>query len=312
MDALYKTVIGVQRGVAAFARDVGQGLLEVSHNGLAFFGLVVLALAGFVAGHQDVRQRVEQTALSWLQERQDERTGAHEQAGGFVLASLAEPDAVARATAIDPRELSRQQALVAHWLARRYKVAPEPIARLVKEAWVVGERAKLDPVLILGIMAVESSFNPFAQSPVGAQGLMQVMTHIHDDKYEHFGGQRAAFDPVTNLRVGVQVLKECIARAGSVEQGLKHYVGAANLPDDAGYASKVMGEAQNLRLVAGGRNLPVTVPQAETIVLVRSPTPVAGTAVAPALVPASLEPTSDKPAEEQAAPAAADKVARAG
>lgn len=308
---MYKPVVAVQRGLATFSRDVGQGLLEVSHNGLAFFGLVVLALAGFVAGHHDLGQHAERTALSWLQERQVQREGVREQADGFVLAAFAEPEAIARATAIDPRELSRQQALVAHWLARRYKVAPEPIARLVKEAWIVGDRAKLDPTLILGIMAVESSFNPFAQSPVGAQGLMQVMTHIHDDKYEHFGGQRAAFDPVTNLRVGVQVLKECIARAGGVEQGLKHYVGAANLPHDDGYASKVLGEAQNLRQVASGRNLPVTVPQADTIVLVRSPTPVAEAVVAPAIVPASLPPTSDKPAEEQVAPAAADKVARA-
>jgi soluble lytic murein transglycosylase-like protein len=66
-------------------------------------------------------------------------------------------------------------------------------------------------------MAIESSFNPFAQSPVGAQGLMQVMTRVHDDKYEAFGGTHAAFDPMTNLRVGVQVLKECIARAGSLQ-----------------------------------------------------------------------------------------------
>ncbi len=96
-------------------------------------------------------------------------------------------------------------------------------------------------------MAVESSFNPFAQSSVGAQGLMQVMTHIHDKKYQPFGGVHAAFDPVTNLRVGVQVLKECIARAGSVYDGLRHYVGAANLPTDSGYAGKVLGEHQNLK-----------------------------------------------------------------
>ena len=123
----------------------------------------------------------------------------------------------------------------------------------MQEAWQVGAQASLDPTLILAIMAVESSFNPFAQSPVGAQGLMQVMTKVHDDKYEAFGGNHAAFDPVTNLRVGVQVLKECIARAGSLEAGLRFYVGAANLGDDGGYAGKVLAEQSSLRLVAERR-----------------------------------------------------------
>ena len=76
---------------------------------------------------------------------------------------------------------------------------------------------------------------------------------MHDDKYEAFGGNHAAFDPVTNLRVGVQVLKECIARAGSLEAGLRFYVGAANLADDGGYAGKVLAEQSHLRQVAGGK-----------------------------------------------------------
>ena len=139
-------------------------------------------------------------------------------------------------------------------------MAPEPVSRLVQEAWSVGQRAGLDPTLILAIMAVESSFNPFAQSQVGAQGLMQVMTRVHDDKYEAFGGQLAAFDPVTNLRVGVQVLKECIARAGSLEDGLRFYVGAANRDDDSGYASKVLAEQTRLRRVAEGKSVPLTTP----------------------------------------------------
>ena len=52
------------------------------------------------------------------------------------------------------------------------------------------------------------------------QGLMQVMTKIHDDKYEAFGGRHAAFDPVTNLRVGVQVLKDVqfSLRAGEIHR----------------------------------------------------------------------------------------------
>src|SRR5574337_1501444 len=77
------------------------------------------------------------------------------------------------------------------------------------------------------------------------------MTRVHTDKYEDFGGRFAAFDPVANLRVGVKVLQECIARAGSLEGGLRYYVGAANLPDDGGYAAKVLAEHLRLRQVAG-------------------------------------------------------------
>ena len=122
----------------------------------------------------------------------------------------------------------------------------------------MGQRAKVEPTLILAIMAIESRFNPFAQSSVGAQGLMQVMTRVHDDKYEAFGGTLAAFDPVTNLRVGVQVLKECIQRAGGLEEGLRYYVGAANLAEDTGYAARVMAEHELLKAVAAGRTVPAS------------------------------------------------------
>ncbi len=160
---------------------------------------------------------------------------------------------MSRATAADIADLPREQATLATWISRRYKVAPEPVGALVQEAWSVSKRAGLDPTLILAIMAVESSFNPFAQSSVGAQGLMQVMTRVHDDKYTAFGGSHAAFDPIANLRVGVQVLKECIARAGSVQEGLRYYVGAALLDSDGGYAARVMAEQAHMRNVAGGQ-----------------------------------------------------------
>jgi hypothetical protein len=130
----------------------------------------------------------------------------------------------------------------------------------VAEAYEIGERTKIDPTLLLAVMAVESGFNPFAQSPVGAQGLMQVMTGVHSDKYENFGGKLAAFDPVTNLRVGAKVLQECIQRAGSVQAGLKFYVGAALLSEDGGYAEKVMAEHARLQQVAHGRPVPIATP----------------------------------------------------
>lgn len=248
------------RSASVFLQDVVHGLLEVSHNTLALLGLIAVALVIFVTGHSELRHNVELQALDWLQARQLARTDPAEQ----LANELKEPDAIARATASDPKELTRQQAAVAQWLSRRYKVAPEPISRLVTEAWQVGARVGLEPTLILAIMAVESSFNPFAQSAVGAQGLMQVMTRVHDDKYEAFGGNLAAFDPVTNLRVGVQVLKECIARAGSIEAGLRSYVGAANLDDDGGYAAKVLAEQSHLLAVARGKWVAVNAPNAAT------------------------------------------------
>ena len=260
-----------------FLRDVGHGLLEVSHNTLALVGLGLIAVLLFAAGRADLRDDAEAWALGWLQARQEARAEPVDP----LAAALAEPDAIARATASDPKELSRQQAAVAQWLSRRYHVAPEPISRLVQEAWSVGQKAALDPTLILAIMAIESSFNPFAQSSVGAQGLMQVMTKVHNDKYEAFGGNRAAFDPVTNLRVGVQVLKECITRAGGLEAGLRYYVGAANLGEDGGYAVKVLSEQNSLRQVASGKNVPPRTPTAPAPVAPKPEVVVPGTNPAP-------------------------------
>ena len=277
------------RSVTVFLQDVGHGLLEVSHNTLALLGLMAVALVVFVVGHSELRHTVESQTLGWLQARQVARIDPAVQ----LANELSEPEAIARATASDPKALTRQQAAVAQWLARRYKVAPEPISRLVTEAWQVGTRVGLEPTLILAIMAVESSFNPFAQSSVGAQGLMQVMTRIHDDKYEAFGGNFAAFDPVTNLRVGVQVLRECIARAGSVEAGLRFYVGAANLAHDGGYAAKVLAEQSHLLAVASGRMVAYNAPN------VTAPTAVPVTE--PVALPAPADDTAEPPAAEQVA-----------
>jgi soluble lytic murein transglycosylase-like protein len=310
------------------ATDVVNGVRHVSHNALALLGLAALAAVLFLAGRPDLRDGVETRALGWLSERATARLNvglsgsqarAEDKAPDILLA-MAEPDAIARATAADMSALNRQQVALVNWISRRYSVAQEPISRLVQEAWSVGKVAGVEPTLILAIMAIESSFNPFAQSHVGAQGLMQVMTGIHHDKYEIFGGKRAAFDPVTNLRVGVQVLKECIARAGGLEAGLKYYVGAANMANDGGYAAKVLAEQAYLREVASGRKVPTnaTLPQANMALIEASASGTSGgpqVAVAPAEARASTpseRPTASSPANATtpaalpAAPAASD------
>lgn len=287
------------RSFNVFMRDVGNGLLEISHNSLALLGLVVVVVVTFVAGRADLRDQTEAWALSWLQERSEARADASDD----ITVSAAEPDAVARATAVNPGELTKQQAAVAKWISRRYNVALEPVGRLVQEAWTIGRSAGLDPTLILAIAAIESRFNPFAQSAMGAQGLMQVMTRVHVDKYEAFGGAHAAFDPISNLRVGVQVLRECIARAGGLQEGLRWYVGAANLADDGGYMGKVLTEQGHMLRVAGGGSVPTTVPigAPKPMPAPVQAAPAPSTAVEAAAPAAPAETTAPAPAVERLA-----------
>ena len=268
----------LRRSAACVADDIAQGFFDITHSGFAILGLVVVFAGITLVARPDLRQAGELELMSWLQERQ-------EAAAGPVVeeeAEVVELTAVERATAANPKELPSRQAAVAYWLSKKYGVAPEPLSVLVSQAFEIGQKAKLDPTLILAVMAIESRFNPFAQSPVGAQGLMQVMTKIHSDKYQNFGGGFAAFDPVTNLRVGVKVLQECITRAGSVEGGLKHYVGAANLADDGGYANKVMAEHARLTAVMGGQKPAPAMPR-----VVASPTVSAPAAAAKLTLPAT-------------------------
>ena len=236
-------------GVRTFVADVANGFLEITHNSFALIGLAVAFVAITLTARPDLRQAGEEQLMGWLQARQVAAIGMP-----------VEPEASERATASNPKDLPKEQAAVAFWLSKKYKVAAEPLSALVAEAYEIGGRTKLDPTLILAIMAIESNFNPFAQSAVGAQGLMQVMTTVHTEKYQNFGGHFAAFDPVSNLRVGIKVLQECIARAGSIEGGLRYYVGAANLADDGGYTAKVMAEHARLKQVASGRSVPLNAP----------------------------------------------------
>jgi len=259
------------QNLRSFAGQISQVFFATIHNSFALLGLAVLFATITLVARPDLREAGEAQLMSWLQDRQIETVGIE-----------AEPVAVERATAAHPHQLPKQQAAVAYWLSKKYRVAPEPLSALVVEAYEVGRRTDIDPLLLLSVMAIESSFNPFAQSPVGAQGLMQVMTRVHSDKYEAFGGKLAAFDPVANLRVGALVLQEYIRRTGSVEGGLRYYVGAANLPDDGGYAAKVLAEHARLLQVAQGHAVPTQTAQpipvrapakpahAETLVLLNS------------------------------------------
>jgi hypothetical protein len=265
-------------------KDSYRGFIAITHNSIALLGMLLAVGLITMSLNASWRAAGEQKLLGWLVERQEALAAASDEGSDpTALTFEPEPSVVDRVTAALPSELPKQQATVALWLSRKYRVAPEPLGALVAEAFEIGERAKLDPTLILAIMAIESRFNPFAQSPVGAQGLMQVMTRVHTDKYENFGGKLAAFDPLTNLRVGVKVLQDCIKRAGSIEGGLRLYVGAVTT-DGNWYVDRVIAEHLRIQSVALGKPMPTSFPKVAAI-------PVAAPAETAPKAPATLVPS---------------------
>ena len=154
---------------------------------------------------------------------------------------------------IDPQALDsnlmgsiQNQRAVADFFEKKYKLDRAKIEEYVSNTILIAKEVNIDPVLLLAVISVESNFNPNTKSHAGAEGLMQVMTTVHKDKYDLYGGTTEAVKPEVNIRVGAYILKYLIATAGSLRNGLKYYVGAANAEDDGGYADKVMAERNRL------------------------------------------------------------------
>ena len=138
---------------------------------------------------------------------------------------------------------------VGDYLARRYRVSAEMTTDVVAKAHAIGAELKLDPLLILAVIAVESRFNPVAESVMGAKGLMQVIPRYHTDKFEPLGGEKVAFEPHANIFVGAKILKEYIRRTGVIADALQMYVGASSEENENGYSGKVMAERDRLNFI---------------------------------------------------------------
>jgi soluble lytic murein transglycosylase-like protein len=208
----------------ALARKVRQlGVVAVrfaamGRNALALFGLCVLSLA---------------LAEGW-RPSPDQALGSG--ADSAIAASVSE----SRATPVVRRTDPRRRAL-SEYFARRFRVAADATDGIVGAAYDSGRQVGLDPLLILAVVAIESGFNPVAESGMGARGLMQIIPKHHLALLREHGGERAMLDPPTNILLGSRILKSYVSQLGSVEAGLQFYNGA--LGDlSSGYAQKVFAE----------------------------------------------------------------------
>lgn len=170
------------------------------------------------------------------------------------LAAFAIPDPFVTATVsegqIQAAEASRdrEQRAVTEYISKRYRVADEAVAGFVAAAYKAGGQHSVDPLLILAVMAIESRYNPVAESSVGAKGLMQIMPKYHLDKLLDHGGEQALLDPEVNIMVGARILREYQRRLGDTEAALQMYAGAFDEPTSQ-YANKVLAEKARLEVL---------------------------------------------------------------
>ena len=192
-------------------------------------------------------------SAAWVLEQEEMQAiaAATATATAQAEAEAAAPVAVAATAAAEPAakpENSKFRAL-ADFVAKRYKVSQSIAFDLVSMAHSAGQQMGLDPLLIIAVMAVESRFNPIAESVAGAKGLMQIIPKYHVDKFRHFGGEKyVVFDPETNIMVGTKIIKDYLAQTGSLDGALTLYVGAGDAVE-VPYIGKVMSEKERLQEV---------------------------------------------------------------
>jgi soluble lytic murein transglycosylase-like protein len=94
---------------------------------------------------------------------------------------------------------------------------------LLRHAHYEATRAGLSPELVLAVIDIESAFDPYAISPVGARGLMQVMPFW----LKEIGRPGdSLFRMQTNLRYGCTILKHYLDKEkGNLNLALRRYNG---------------------------------------------------------------------------------------
>jgi len=133
--------------------------------------------------------------------------------------------------------------LMAERLTELYPASRGQAVRIARIVHAEADRHGLDPCLVMGVIARESSFRTQARNQRDL-GLMQVNTRWHADRVARLGGPQALLDIDLNVRAGTEVLAHYRGISRSDAEALQRYHG---LGKRNGYVARVLASADRFR-----------------------------------------------------------------
>jgi len=113
--------------------------------------------------------------------------------------------------------------------SRGLPLSSAEIARIAEVIVLEAEAARLDPLLVMALIQVESSFDPGALSHRGARGLMQLREPTLRRELARSGiACPDPHDPVANVQAGVRYLRRLMNAFGREEIALMAYNAGPN------------------------------------------------------------------------------------
>jgi soluble lytic murein transglycosylase-like protein len=143
-----------------------------------------------------------------------------------------------------PREGKPTAEEIATVLSARFHIGLHDALEIGHAVLNAARRYTISPFLLLAVIAVESSFDRFAISVVGARGLMQVLPSQHRDRVLRTSDLT---DARTNVGIGSEILHNYIREAdGNLDSALYRYSGGAR-----GYARRVVDHMSTMKADLG-------------------------------------------------------------
>lgn len=222
--------------------------------------LAMAAVALIVALHPSTRAAAENVVTAFASD-----------AAPVVLSDPRDPkEFVADLAIVMPRPtivLTRQDAVAQELLKFSRTMSTQDALRTAQAISEESERLGYDPLLFLALIHIESFYDHLALSPVGAEGLMQLMPPTAEwmaSRLQLRWDEGHTFDPVLNVRLGAHYLAYLHREFGRMDYALTAYNRGPHatryLVDRFGrlpppvydfYAAKVLGYYEKLKATYG-------------------------------------------------------------